>query len=256
MMNDFERYRSAVPFPHIMFDDFFDAARLRAVADEIRQARIDPEAPAYGSLGKRRASDLEKFPPLTKALVEEMNGPEFISWLEKLTGIKGLEPDPYLEGGGIHQIPSGGYLKIHTDFNWHRRLKMHRRVNVLLYLNEDWKDEWGGHLELWSEKDVGSPWGKASARFSPLFNRMIVFSTTDFSYHGHPDKLTCPESVTRNSIALYYYSKERPPEEIRFGASDMTNYRARINERLGIKHKIHQFLIKHPAVRSIANLIR
>lgn len=79
----------------------------------------------------------------------ELNGPEFRAWLSDVTGIPGLLADPELEGGGIHQIPTGGYLKIHTDFNWNKRLEMHRRVNVLLYLNEDWDEDWGGHIEFW-----------------------------------------------------------------------------------------------------------
>ena len=251
-----EKYRTADPFPHVMVDDFLPEERVRAVMREIEAARIDPEAPGYGWFGKRRASELEQFPPLTRELVEELNSPDIIQWLEQVTGIQGLHPDPYLEGGGIHQTPTGGYLKIHTDFNWHRRLQMHRRVNLLLYLNEDWQEEWGGQLELWRESDIETEDGRPVASFAPLFNRLVIFSTTDFSYHGHPHKLSCPPDRTRNSIALYYYSKDRPESEIRFGNSEMTNYRARPEEHLGLKHKIHQALIKHPLARGLVNAIR
>lgn len=251
-----ERYQNASPFPHIMIDNFFPEERVREVAREIEAAKIDPEAPGYGWLDKRRVSDLEKMPPKTRKMVEELNSRPFLEWLERLTGIEGLQPDPYLEGGGIHQIPPGGYLKIHTDFNWHRRLGLHRRINALLYLNEDWQEEWGGQLELWDEKDISSEDGKASAAFSPLFNRMVIFSTTDFSYHGHPHELQCPPDRTRNSIALYYYSKERPASEIKFDRSEMTNYRERPNEQLGLKHKIHQVLIRQPFLRGIMNRLR
>jgi hypothetical protein len=248
---DTEAYANAAPFPHTKFDGFFSDDRLRAVMFEIENAKIDPEARGYGWLGKRRASDLGKFPPLTKALVEELNGPEFIACLEKLTGIEGLIADPYLEGGGIHQIPAGGYLKLHTDFNWHKRLGLHRRINLLLYLNEEWNEEWGGHIELWREEDIGKPDAKASASYAPIFNRMVIFNTTDFSYHGHPEPLKCPVWKTRNSLALYYYSKERPESEIRFGHSERTNYRARADEKLGLRHKIHQTLIRHPGIRKL-----
>ena len=251
-----EKYESAEPFPHIMIEEPFPDGRIREVAQEIQAARIDPEAPGYGWLGKRRASDLDTFPPKTRQLVEEMNSPPFIRWLEEVTGIKGLHPDPYLEGGGIHQIPPGGFLKIHTDFNWHRRLGMHRRVNLLLYLNEDWQEEWGGQLELWRESDISSADGKAVASFAPLFNHMVIFSTTDFSYHGHPHKLSCPPDRTRNSIALYYYSEDRPQSEIRFGNSEMTNYRARPDEHMGLKHRFHQALIRHPIARRLVNSLR
>jgi hypothetical protein len=244
-------YNSAKPFPHIAIEGFFPEERLRKVVAEINAAKIDPEAPGYGWFGKRRTSNLAEFPDEIRALVEEMNGHDFIAWLENVTGIEGLQPDPYLEGGGVHQIPPGGFLKIHTDFNWHRRLEMHRRVNVLLYLNEDWRDEWNGHIELWHEDDIDNPNGEAAARYAPTFGRMVIFSTTDFSYHGHPDKLACPEGVNRNSIALYYYTKDRPASEVRFGASPMTNYRARATEHLGLKHKLHQALIRAPALRKL-----
>ncbi len=168
------KYKGAEPFPHLMLENFLPEDRIRRIAREIAAARIDPEAPGYGWLGKRRASEIDKFPPETRKLVEELNAPPFIRWLEEVTGIEGLYPDPYLEGGGIHQIPPGGFLKIHTDFNWHRRLEMHRRVNLLLYLNEDWQEEWGGQLELWRESDISSADGKPAASFSPIFNRMVI----------------------------------------------------------------------------------
>lgn len=229
-----EAYRTAEPFPHLAISGFFPDDRIRRVAEEIGASRIDPESPGYGWSGKRRQSNLNRMPTETQALIRQMNGPAFMRWLEGLTGISGLHPDPFLEGGGVHQIARGGYLKVHTDFNWHRRLQMHRRVNVLLYLNEGWQEEWGGHLELH---------GKSVARYSPSFNRMVIFSTTDFSYHGHPEPLSCPEQVTRNSIALYYYSEDRPAEEIRFGRSALTNYAG----LLGFKHLIHKIRLSAPS---------
>ena len=248
-------YRHARPFPHAIFDGIFQDERLRRVAREIKSARIDPEAPGYGWFGKRRISDLGRLPAETRKLIEEMNSEPFLAWLEKLTGIANLKPDPYLEGGGVHQIPPGGFLKIHTDFNWHRRLRLHRRVNALLYLNEGWKEEWGGHLELWHERDVERADGQPTMRIAPIFNRMVVFSTTDSSYHGHPEKLACPAGTTRNSIALYYYSEGRPSEEVRFGKSVMTNYREhRAADNLGLKHKIHQILIRYPKLRGLFRL--
>ncbi len=250
------RYSGAEPFPHIVIDDFFPAERLAAVRREISAARIDPEAPGYGWFGKRRASDLERFPEETRRLVEELNSPPFLGWLEQVTGIPDLEPDPYLEGGGIHQTPAGGYLKIHTDFNWHERLQRHRRINLLVYLNENWNEDWGGHLELWAEDQVGNPDGAPAVSIAPHFNRVAIFSTTDRSYHGHPHPLTCPPERTRDSLALYYYTKARPADEVRFGQLNMTNYRPRPDEGFGLKHRIHQWLIRHPALRRIAGRFR
>jgi Rps23 Pro-64 3,4-dihydroxylase Tpa1-like proline 4-hydroxylase len=245
-------YADAQPFPHIVLDGRFPEELLRQVAAEIGSATIDPEGDFYGSFKKRRVSDVRKMRPHTRRLIEDLNSAPFLQFVEALTGIDGLIPDPHLEGGGVHQIGPGGFLKVHTDFNWHRRLSLHRRVNLLLYLNEGWQEEWNGHLELWNDGV-----SDRQARIAPIFNRMVVFSTTDFSYHGHPDPLTCPENVTRNSVAMYYYSASRPEHEIRFGASEMTNYRARPNEEFeGTgKHAVHQLQIKHPRLRKLLKLL-
>ncbi len=131
-----------------------------------------------------------------------------VNFLEKLTGISGLIPDPHYLGGGLHQIERGGFLKIHADFNRHSRLKLDRRINVLLYLNRPWEDTWGGHLELWD-----STMTICADKIAPLFNRLVVFTTTDSSFHGHPDPLDCPPDVVRRSLALYYYTNGRPERE-------------------------------------------
>ncbi|RMG84682.1 MAG: 2OG-Fe(II) oxygenase [Bacteroidetes bacterium] len=131
-------------------------------------------------------------------------------FLQNLTGIKEtLIPDPYFEGGGFHQIKPGGFLKVHVDFHKHKLMGLDRRINVLVYLNEDWKEEYGGHFELW-ETDMS----KCALKIAPLFNRMAIFSTTDYSWHGHPDPLTCPPDRSRKSLALYYYTNGRPDSEI------------------------------------------
>ncbi|TYO60757.1 2OG-Fe(II) oxygenase, partial [Bradyrhizobium hipponense] len=146
-----------------------------------------------------------------------------LGFLERLTGIEGLIPDPYLLGGGLHMIPRGGRLAIHADFNIHKKLRLDRRLNLLLYLNYDWKEEWGGALELW-DKDV-----KTKERaYLPIANRMVVFSTTDTAYHGHPDPLRSPKGKYRRSIALYYYTNGRPEDER--SADHSTIFRMRPNE--------------------------
>ena len=125
----------------------------------------------------------------------------------------------------MHQIEPGGKLAVHADFNRHPRNGIDRRLNALLYLNPDWRDEYGGHLQLWDRNMT-----KCEARIAPLFNRMVVFSTTDFSYHGHPDELTCPVGVTRKSLALYYYTNGRPKEEV--SGEHSTLFRERPGEDL------------------------
>jgi Rps23 Pro-64 3,4-dihydroxylase Tpa1-like proline 4-hydroxylase len=131
-----------------------------------------------------------------------------LGFLQELTGIEGLIPDPYFIGGGLHQIMPGGFLEVHADFNRHTKLKLDRRLNVLLYLNHDWKEEYGGHFELWN-KDMSAMVHK----ILPLFNRMAMFSTTSTSFHGNPTPVACPPGGSRKSIAVYYYTNGRPEEE-------------------------------------------
>ena len=141
------------------------------------------------------------FEPNTKLFCQELNSKEFLNFLETLTGISSLIADPYLEGGGPHEIMTGGHLKMHVDFNVHPVTKLDRRINVLIYLNEDWRDEYGGHLDLWST-DMGC----LKKSILPTFNRTVIFNTTEESWHGHPDPLSCPQNITRKSIAMYYYT--------------------------------------------------
>jgi 2OG-Fe(II) oxygenase superfamily len=141
----------------------------------------------------------------TRELLKYLTSQEFLNQLEYLTGLSGLMSDPTYRGGGLHQIPAGGYLKIHTDFNEHNGVFKGkgwiRRLNLLVYLNSHWKEEWGGDFEIWSP-DGSSP----VTRISPLFNRTVVFETTSMSFHGHPSPLRCPETTSRKSLALYYYT--------------------------------------------------
>jgi hypothetical protein len=142
--------------------------------------------------------------------------------LEKVTGITGLKHDPLLEGGGLHQCGNGGFLNVHADFTCHpHKLNWRRRVNVLVYLNENWKTEFGGNLELWST-DMSS----CKRSIEPYLNRAVIFKTDETSFHGFPDPITCPPDVFRKSIALYYFT-----EEAAFKRSS-TDYRARPKDGL------------------------
>jgi Rps23 Pro-64 3,4-dihydroxylase Tpa1-like proline 4-hydroxylase len=129
-----------------------------------------------------------------------------LKYLEELTGIDNLIPDELLMGGGLHKITSGGKLSYsHADYNLHPVKKLYRRVNLLIYLNKDWKEEWGGNLELWDKE-----YYKLDVSVEPLFNRAVIFTITSESLHGHPVPLNTPENVSRNSIALYYFTEVNP----------------------------------------------
>jgi len=133
-------------------------------------------------------------------VLEAIKSDDFTKWVEKVVGIDDLLlPDDH-RGAGVHQGQNGSFLDIHVDFSVHPTLNMHRRLNLLIYLNKDWKQEYGGHLELWNG-DVT----KLEAEIMPAFNRAVIFECTDDSYHGY-DVITVPEGVTRKSIYSYYYS--------------------------------------------------
>ena len=225
-----EQYARADPFPHVVIDDFFPEHVLDALLEEFP----DPQGPRGidwqrfdAGTEKKLASKLEEqLGDRTRKFIWSLNSQVFISFLETLTSVEGLVPDPHLWGGGLHQIVPGGFLKVHADFNRHERLRLDRRLNLLLYLNRDWKEEYGGHLQLWT-RDMS----RCVVKVLPVFNRCVVFSTTDFSYHGHPDPLTCPEGRTRKSVALYYYTNGRPPEEL--SGDHTTLFQTRPGETFG-----------------------
>lgn len=202
-------YVQAQPFPHIVLDGLVLPEGLDLVVEEFpRPDSADWISFNHVSSKKLATNDEECIPPAARRLLHELNSSIFIDFLEKLTGIEGLIPDPHMVGGGLHQIERGGFLGVHADFNWHHRLRLDRRLNLLLYLNRNWNEAWGGHLELW-DREMKT----CVERISPLFNRCVIFSTSDQSFHGHPDPLVCPPEVTRKSLALYYYSNGRPAEE-------------------------------------------
>lgn len=205
-------YRSQKPFPHTVIDGFLPLPFAERIADEFPRpdfASFKQPDNAYQvrKLGRVQESNFKGLPGFTRHMLNEFNGKIFLDFLEQLTGIEGLVPDPHFFGGALHQILPGGKLSIHADFNKDLRRHLDRRVNVLIYFNRDWKEEFGGHLELWN-KDMS----QREHRISPLFNRCVIFNTSSTSFHGHPDPLTCPEDRTRNSIALYYYTNGRPKE--------------------------------------------
>lgn len=204
-----DEWRRAEPFPHVALDGFLPETIVREVAASVPR-------PDAGWVRRQRDAaikwgfpDEHRMPLPARVLIHELQSAAFLGFLEELSGIRGLVPDPYLVGGGIHQIERGGFLKIHADFNLHDRTKLHRRLNLLLFLNDDWQDAWGGHLELW-DRDMT----RCVQRYAPSLNRMVVFRITDDALHGHPHPLTTPDDVTRKSIALYYYTAERPAEEL------------------------------------------
>jgi Rps23 Pro-64 3,4-dihydroxylase Tpa1-like proline 4-hydroxylase len=233
-------YNVAKPFPHVVIDDFLPEAVAQRILDEFPSPDSEDWFRWHQQTERKLQSTAELgMGPVTRQVLNQFNSSAVIDFLEALTGIEHLVPDPHYWGGGLHQIERGGFLKVHADFNHHSRLDLERRLNLLLYLNRDWRDEWGGQLELW-DTDMTS----VVQRIAPVFNRCVVFSTTSFAYHGHPDPLECPEGVTRKSMALYYYTKDRPREELM--AAHTTRFQSRpgeaLNTRLPMKETLKRFV--------------
>ena len=195
-------YLAAEPYPHIVIDGFFDEWVLNAVLAEFPTPKdknwVRHDVPEEIKLQSKHERDI---PPFARQLLYALNSASFLEFLELLTGIETLIGDPYFEGGGLHQIMPGGKLAIHADFNNHVAYGLNRRLNLLVYLNKNWKDEYGGHFELWDRGMTAMV-----KKVAPIFNRVVIFTTSRYSYHGHPDPLTCPRDMTRKSMALYYYT--------------------------------------------------
>lgn len=219
-----KQYRENQPCPHILLRNFLDSETALAMAEEFPSPTSTEwtqyKHPNENKLGMPKR---ELFPTTIAAVTDELNTSEFTAWVSELTGIPDLMADPMLEGGGLHQSGPGGYLNVHTDFSMHHFHTMwHRRVNLILYLNPDWKQEWGGSIELW-ERSAEGKMARCAAKYSPLLNHALIFTTDERSLHGFPDPLTCPEGRSRKSLALYYYTIE--PNKKVFGHS--TDYFAR-----------------------------
>lgn len=199
-------YQTAKPFPHAIFDDFFPPAVLKEVLAHFPQpGQVKWQTFDNANEKKLAFRQAESLPTPVREFLYFLNAHPMLQWLESVTGIPALIPDPAFTGGGCHQIVPGGKLQVHVDFNKLMPANLDRRLNLLVYLNEDWREEYGGHFELWDAE------GKTSVtKVLPLFNRCVVFSTTETSYHGHPHPLTCPPDRTRKSIATYLYTNGRP----------------------------------------------
>lgn len=205
-------FREGWPFPHIAFSiqsglirDLFPG--MEYLAEETLKEWPNVEQIADSKFDnanekKFAANKWEKLTESAKELIEMLNGPDFLQFLTTVTGVEHLIPDPGLVGGGYHEIPVGGKLGMHIDFARHSETQFYRRVNVLLYLNKGWREEWEGDLIL------RNPETGAEKKISPKFGTMAIFTTTATSWHGHPVPLACPPGRSRKSLALYYYTAE------------------------------------------------
>jgi 2OG-Fe(II) oxygenase superfamily len=220
-----QQYATNTPLPHVLLQGFLD----REVANLTAEEFPSPASQAWTQYkhhneNKLGMSKRDLFPTGLGRLGDELNSPGFLNWLSKLTGIADLVADPSMEGGGLHQSGRGGFLNLHTDFSHHHyHRNWRRRVNLILYLNYDWRPEWGGDIEFWD-----AALERCVAKYPPRLNHAMIFNTDARCFHGFPEPLRCPEGVARRSLALYYYTVE-PDSNL---TPRSTNYRARPDDGL------------------------
>lgn len=200
-----EAFLTGAPFNHVMIDNFFK----ENFADS-----IEKEFPDYNDAvwafynnaieNKKTLNHWDRFKSNTYKAFSYLNSPDFISIIEKITNVKNISPDVGLNGGGLHMHEKGGKLNVHLDYSLHPKLKLQRKLNIIIYLSKDWNNDWGGGLQLWSHNDETGKPKECVKKIDVKFNRAIIFDTTQNSWHGLPDALTCPEGEFRKSLAVYY----------------------------------------------------
>lgn len=190
------------PFKHWIIDDFFSPRRAKALSNEFPVPNESWHHYSNPLEEKFANRDLSNFPPIFQEVFNHLMGDEFINWLQLTTGELELVPDTTLHGAGLHCHANGGKLRTHLDYSLHPESGLERKYNLIVYLSEGWKPEWGGALEFW-EGDSKEPTRKARS-IDCLFNRAVLFDTSSDSWHGFNDPIICPEKELRKSIALYY----------------------------------------------------
>jgi Rps23 Pro-64 3,4-dihydroxylase Tpa1-like proline 4-hydroxylase len=205
------------PFPNIVIDNLFDTEFLLKVLQDTKDENMTKWWKYNNYFEKKLAyNNYQNMGENLRKYFNLVNSFEFCKKLENMTGIKNILADPSLYGGGIHKIKRGGKLDIHADFNFHRITGWNRKLNLITYLNKDWNIKWGGETEFWN-LDMS----KCIKKIPPLFNTTVIFLTNNETWHGHPQPLECPHSVSRLSLATYYYTVNNSKK---FDNYQSTNY--------------------------------
>ena len=218
-------YADRLPYPYAFFDGLFDDELLDRVNEEISAAQFERDVRSIDGVEVKTRSDFEdneSLPPSIKKVFEVINGGKFLTLVSKLTGIDGLISDPYYDGGGVNIIENSGTLAVHIDGTTQRRMSVCRRINAIIFLNDEWDPSWNGYHEQWefldkslSPFDINQRW-KCVRKILPKKNRLFLFTTNDHSWHGHAGVLNVPEGVQRRSLIAYYYTSSRPEGDVIF----------------------------------------
>lgn len=199
-------YSHGTPVPWLTFDDFLPNSLLTCVQDEIDciPSHVWSKFTRAGSM--MRECNNMKFSPTIRSLVMNFNSHEFVRWLEDMTGITKIIPDPHLIGAGLMRCYTGDSLKLHTDFNWNEQLHLNRCVSMILYLSRDWQESWGGSLEFWDFDRT-----HCLHNIVPKPNRLLLYTYNERLIHGHPKPLNCPDHATRDGLRLFYFKSNAIP---------------------------------------------
>jgi hypothetical protein len=233
-------YCFAEPFPHIVIDHFLPSPLIEEIYSLFPTEKLADDKfyeSDYGGLHKRQVLP-ESCESRIRNIFHFFNSAPILQFLEGLTTIESLIGDPYFNGGGFHEIFTGGKLGVHADFRINEQLHLNRRINMLIYLNKSWQSDYGGFLELW-DKEMRSKVDSVA----PLFNRCVIFNTDATSYHGHPDPLNTPNEISRKSIALYYYTASKKVYEDTPAHSTM--YVARPTDGINIKKQVAKLRLQN-----------
>jgi hypothetical protein len=209
-----ESFRTAQPFPHLVLDNFLEAGFVDALAAAFPAFEKGNSVGDDGRPGGKATIDrINALGPVYQRLDAAIRSEAFLAFISRITGIDELLYDPWYLGGGTHENRDGMSLDPHVDFNFHPSERWHRRLNLIVYLNPLWQAEWGGSLELFADPHLDP--GPARS-VVPAYNRCVLFETSERSWHAF-DRIRLPAShrhLTRRSIALYFYSRERPADEV------------------------------------------
>jgi len=207
-----DSYRNALPWEHVVIDDFLPIDVATQLAESYPKPNVlsmlkeDIKPWKYHkneNVDRWLLDNTTEMPESLKMFASAVNSRHFLQFLEVITGIEAILPDPYFLGGGAMVTGTGGFLKVHADFNWNANSQVWRRANALFYLTPDWEKTWGGNLELWTKDGK-----KKVIEVEPKFNRVVIFSTKSDTYHGQPIPTKTPKGITRNLFSSFYYSSK------------------------------------------------
>lgn len=200
-----KKFHSSEPFNHVTIDNFILPEYVKKLSEEFPDYNDSRLLIRDNPLENKKSSNVwDFFPPLTYSMFNYFGRFEFLNLMRDLVDNSSLHFDYGLHGGGWHMHSCGGLNNVHLDYNVHPKLNEQRKLNVIIYLTEDWSSEWNGGLELWSHDSENGQPKQMITTIENVYNRAIIFDTTQNSWHGFSKSINCPKGVIRKSLAAYF----------------------------------------------------